>query len=52
MAELRGVDNSGYADVVELGAASMRMWLLITRVEEEVDIGFPLNFLNVLVHVP
>lgn len=52
VAELRGVDNSGYLDVVELGAASMRMWLLITRVEEEVDLGFPLNFFNVSVHVP
>ena len=46
------VNDSGYAGAVELGAASMRLWLLTTKVEEEADLGFPLEYCDVSVHVP
>lgn len=44
LTKLRGVDGGSYMDVVELGMASTRMWLLTIGVVEEVDLGFPLEF--------
>ncbi len=38
-------------DAVELGTTSTRKWLLTTGVEEEVDLGFHLDFFDVSVHV-
>jgi hypothetical protein len=44
LTKLRGVDDGGYMDVVELSMAWTQMWLLTIRVVEEVDLGFPLEF--------
>lgn len=44
LTKLRGVDGGSYIDVVELGMASTWMWLLTIGVVEEVDLGFPLEF--------
>uniref|UniRef100_A0A0E0G568 Uncharacterized protein n=1 Tax=Oryza nivara TaxID=4536 RepID=A0A0E0G568_ORYNI len=38
LTKLRGVDDGGYMDVVELSMASTRMWLLTIGVVEEIDL--------------